>query len=53
MTDQEKTPPQEQQPTQPPKPRPSIPLEEGRRTGLPPVDQTPSMPQVKPPKEDK
>jgi len=49
MSEQKETPPPKPQPSQPPKP--SIPLEEGRKTGLPPVDKTPSMPPVKPPKE--
>jgi len=47
MSDEKKVP----QPPKYPQPRPKPDtLEE--KTGLPPVDQTPAMPPVKPPKKD-
>jgi len=50
MSDTKKTP-------QPPKPQPPRPMLSKLKTftekrGLPPVDQTPEMPPVKPPKKD-
>jgi hypothetical protein len=49
MTEQEKTPePPKQQPCPAPDEKPDQLIEHG----LPPVDQTPDMPPVKPPKED-
>ena len=49
MSDQEKTHQPQPPKSKPTPPRPSKPITHER--GLPPVDQTPNMPSVKPPKK--
>jgi hypothetical protein len=50
MSDPKKTPQPPKQ--QPPRPIPSKPETLREKRGLPPVDQTPAMPPVKPPKKE-
>ena len=49
MSEEEKRP---QPPKQSPRPTPIEQPDQFEKTGLPPVDQTPPMPPVKPPKKE-